>query len=124
MGREVPAYLSCMSDITDTAEIALSPAADARVTRIAEKHGKPAMLRLSVEGGGCAGFQYAFSLDDKHDDDTVMPQDGFDIVIDPMSSVYLMGMRVDYREDLSGAGFRFENPNATGTCGCGKSFTV
>ena len=81
-------------------------------------------LRLYVEGGGCAGFQYAFSLDNKHDDDTIMPQDGFDIVIDPMSSVYLMGMRVDYREDLSGAGFRFENPNATGTCGCGKSFTV
>ncbi len=81
-------------------------------------------LRLFVKGGGCAGFEYAFSFDTKQDDDTVVSQNGFDILIDPMSSVYLLGLQVDYTEDLNGAGFRFQNPNATGSCGCGKSFAV
>lgn len=106
--------------------ITLTESAVARVQEILERdpQAQGKALRLYVEGGGCAGFQYAFAFDDKHDDDTLLPQDGFEIVIDPMSSMYLTGMRIDYREDLSGAGFRFENPNATGTCGCGKSFTV
>ncbi len=81
-------------------------------------------LRLYVEGGGCAGFQYAFKFDDKRDDDNVLKQEGFEIVIDPMSQIYLAGVQVDYKEDLNGAGFKFSNPNATGSCGCGKSFTV
>ena len=81
-------------------------------------------LRLYVEGGGCAGFQYAFKFDDKREDDNVLKQEGFEIVIDPMSQIYLAGVQVDYTEDLNGAGFKFSNPNATGSCGCGKSFTV
>ena len=81
-------------------------------------------LRLYVEGGGCSGFQYAFKFDDKRDDDNVVKQEGFEIVIDPMSQIYLAGVQVDYTEDLNGAGFKFSNPNATGSCGCGKSFTV
>ena len=81
-------------------------------------------LRLYVEGGGCAGFQYGFKFDEQNGDDTVSAQDGFDVVIDPMSSMYLMGVRVDYSEDLNGAGFEFQNPNASGGCGCGKSFAV
>jgi len=81
-------------------------------------------LRLYVEGGGCAGFQYAFKFDEKHDDDNVLQQNGFEIVIDPMSQIYLAGVQVDYTEGLNGAGFKFSNPNATGSCGCGKSFTV
>ena len=81
-------------------------------------------LRLYVEGGGCAGFQYGFKFDARNDDDTVSPQDGFDVVIDPMSSMYLMGVEVDYTEDLNGAGFQFRHPNASGGCGCGKSFAV
>ena len=85
-------------------------------------HGKT--MRLYVEGGGCAGFQYAFAFDDKHDDDTVVAQDDVEVVIDPMSAVYLAGLQVDYTESLTGAGFRFSNPNASGSCGCGKSFNV
>jgi len=81
-------------------------------------------LRLSVQGGGCAGFEYAFSFDDKQGDDAVVEQDGLEIVIDPMSSIYLMGLQIDYTEDLSGASFRFKNPNSSGSCGCGKSFAV
>lgn len=81
-------------------------------------------LRLSVQGGGCAGFQYAFSFDEKQGDDAVVEQDGLEIVIDPMSSIYLMGLQIDYGEDLNGAGFRFQNPNSSGSCGCGKSFAV
>jgi iron-sulfur cluster insertion protein len=81
-------------------------------------------LRLSVQGGGCAGFQYAFSFDAQQGDDTVVEQDGLEIVIDPMSSIYLMGLQIDYTEDLNGAGFRFLNPNSSGSCGCGKSFAV
>lgn len=80
-------------------------------------------LRLSVEGGGCAGFQYGFTFDAKRDDDTVVPQAGFDLVIDPASAEYLQGVQIDYEESLQGAGFKIENPNARGgQCGCGKSF--
>jgi len=81
-------------------------------------------LRLYVQGGGCAGFQYAFAFDDKKDDDAVVQQDDVEVVVDPMSAVYLTGLQVDYTESLTGAGFRFSNPNATGSCGCGKSFSA
>jgi iron-sulfur cluster assembly accessory protein len=82
-------------------------------------------LRLFVEGGGCAGFQYGFTFDDKHDDDSVSQHDGFELAIDPMSATYLLGAQVDYIESLQGAGFKIENPNAGGgTCGCGKSFST
>jgi iron-sulfur cluster insertion protein len=106
--------------------ITLSDSAQERIKQILERdpQARGKALRLYVQGGGCAGFQYAFAFDDRHDDDAVVPQDGFEIVVDPMSAVYLMGLHIDYREDLSGAGFRFENPSATGSCGCGKSFTV
>jgi len=106
--------------------IDFSPSAVARVKELLatepSAHGKA--LRLYVEGGGCAGFQYGFKFDEQNGDDTVSTQDGFDVVIDPMSSMYLMGVRVDYAEDLNGAGFQFQNPNASGGCGCGKSFAV
>ncbi len=81
-------------------------------------------LRLYVEGGGCAGFQYGFKFDDPAGDDAVSQHDGFEVIIDPMSSMYLAGVQVDYSEDLNGAGFQFQNPNASGGCGCGKSFAV
>jgi iron-sulfur cluster assembly accessory protein len=80
-------------------------------------------LRLFVEGGGCAGFQYGFTFDAKRDDDTVVPHPGFDLVIDPGSAPHLQGVRIDYEESLQGAGFKIENPNASGGCGCGKSFS-
>jgi iron-sulfur cluster assembly accessory protein len=83
------------------------------------------VLRLFVEGGGCAGFQYGFAFDDKRDDDTMIPQPGFELAIDPGSAMYLMGVSIDYVESLQGAGFKIDNPNATGgSCGCGKSFSA
>jgi len=82
-------------------------------------------LRLFVEGGGCAGFSYAFSFDDKKEDDTVIPQPGFEVLIDPASAMYLAGASVDFVEGMEGAGFKIDNPNAGGGhCGCGKSFST
>jgi iron-sulfur cluster assembly accessory protein len=82
-------------------------------------------LRLFAEGGGCAGFQYGFTFDDKHEDDAVTQHEGFELAIDPMSASYLMGVKIDYVESLQGAGFKIENPNASGgSCGCGKSFST
>ena len=106
--------------------ITLTPNAVSRIRNILQNdpgaQGKA--LRLYVQGGGCAGFQYAFAFDNKKDDDAVVAQDGVEVVVDPMSAVYLTGMQVDYTESLTGAGFRFMNPNATGSCGCGKSFSA
>ena len=106
--------------------INFSPSAIERVKDLlaAEPAGDSKALRLYVEGGGCAGFQYGFKFDTQNGDDTLSSQDGFDVVVDPMSSMYLMGVRVDYTENLNGAGFEFQNPNASGGCGCGKSFAV
>jgi iron-sulfur cluster assembly accessory protein len=107
--------------------ITLTEVAQSRIRDIIqdtpEAQGKA--LRLFVEGGGCAGFQYGFTFDDKRDDDTVLVLQGFDLAIDPGSAMYLQGVTIDYEESLQGAGFKIENPNAGGgQCGCGKSFAV
>lgn len=81
-------------------------------------------LRVYVEGGGCAGFQYGLAFDEKRDDDEVVVEDGFEVVIDPMSQTYLEDCTVDYLDGLYGAGFKVNNPKAAGTCGCGSSFTL
>ncbi|GIW71382.1 MAG: iron-sulfur cluster insertion protein ErpA [Planctomycetota bacterium] len=81
-------------------------------------------LRVYVEGGGCAGFQYGLAFDDPRETDEVIPSEGFDIVVDPMSQTYLDGCSIDFVDGLYGSGFKIHNPNATGTCGCGHSFTV
>lgn len=105
--------------------ITLSPAAAARVAAIAARQGKPAVLRLAVEGGGCSGFQYRFALADGPDeDDSIAETDGVRLVIDPVSLELVAGCLVDYVESLGGAAFRVENPNATVGCGCGSSFAV
>ncbi|RME68891.1 MAG: iron-sulfur cluster insertion protein ErpA, partial [Alphaproteobacteria bacterium] len=78
-----------------------------------------------VLGGGCSGFQYKFDFDDKvADDDTVVERDGVALLVDSMSLLYLAGCEVDYVEDLIGASFRVNNPNASSSCGCGASFAV
>jgi iron-sulfur cluster insertion protein len=82
--------------------------------------GKP--LRIFVQGGGCSGFQYGFTFDEKKEGDTVMQTGGIEVVVDPQSAQYLKNCQVDYVEDFRGAGFSVTNPNATGGCGCGKSF--
>ena len=103
----------------------LSPSAAARVAVIAAKQGKPAILRLSVEGGGCSGFQYKFGLDDAAEgDDLVVEQGGVTLVVDPVSLDLVAGSVVDYVESLGGAAFKVENPNASAGCGCGSSFAV
>ncbi len=103
----------------------LSPSAAARVAAIAAKQGKPAILRLSVEGGGCSGFQYKFGLADAPDgDDLVIESDGATLVVDPVSLDLVAGSVVNYVESLGGAAFRVENPNASAGCGCGSSFAV
>ncbi len=81
-------------------------------------------LRIYVEGGGCSGFQYGFQFDDARDGDEIVEYGGFKLLIDPFSLNYLENTTVDYVDGLYGAGFRITNPNATGTCGCGNSFSV
>lgn len=103
----------------------LSPSAAARIAAIAEKQGKPAILRLSVEGGGCSGFQYQFGLADAPEaDDSVAETDGVRLVIDSVSLELVAGCTVDFVELLGGAAFRVENPQASAGCGCGSSFSV
>ena len=108
-----------------TQDIALTPAAAARVAAIAERQGKPAILRLSVEGGGCAGFQYRFGLADRIEgDDLAAVQDGVTLVVDEVSLDLVRGSAVDYVESLGGASFQVKNPQAASGCGCGTSFSV
>ena len=106
-------------------EITLTENAARRVASIAERQSKPAVLRLAVDGGGCAGFTYRFDLADGADaDDTVAETDGVKLVVDPMSLELVKGSAVDFVEDLGGAAFKVTNPNAQSGCGCGSSFSV
>lgn len=116
--RSKPTYLGRVS-------ITLTENAARRVAAIAERQGKPAMLRLSVDGGGCAGFTYKFALADGIDaDDTVAETGGVKLVVDPMSLELVQDSAVDFVEDLGGAAFKVQNPNASSGCGCGSSFSV
>lgn len=106
-------------------DIALSPAAAARVASIAQRQGKAAILRLAVDGGGCAGFTYRFGLADEIEaDDSKAVQDGVTLVVDPMSLDLVRGSTVDFVESLGGAAFQVTNPNAASGCGCGTSFSI
>jgi iron-sulfur cluster assembly accessory protein len=105
--------------------IELSPSAASRVRTIAERQGKPAVLRLTVEGGGCAGFQYRFGLaEGRQDGDFVSETDGVELLIDEMSLPLIEGSIVDFVSNLGGASFQVRNPNAASSCGCGTSFSV
>lgn len=81
-------------------------------------------LRVAVEGGGCSGFQYEIELDAPKDDDLVLTQDGETVVIDSVSLPFLAGATIDFTEELIGARFAIDNPNATSSCGCGTSFSM
>lgn len=105
--------------------VELTPSAAARVATIAAKQAKPAILRLSVEGGGCSGFQYKFGLADSVEgDDSIAERDGVRLIVDPVSLDLVSGAAVDYVESLGGSAFRVTNPNAASGCGCGSSFSV
>ena len=106
-------------------DIALTPAAAARVAAIATKQAKPAILRLSVEGGGCSGFQYKFGMAEGPDtDDLIAETDGVRLVVDPVSLDLVRGAQVDFVDNLGGAHFAVTNPNAASGCGCGTSFSI
>ena len=91
---------------------------------IREEDNPDLMLRVFVSGGGCSGFQYGFTFDEKVEDgDSSVENQGVTLVVDPMSVQFLMGAEIDYKEDLEGAQFVIRNPNASTTCGCGQSFT-
>ena len=106
-------------------EIILTQSAAKRIAWIAERQSRPAILRLAVDGGGCAGFTYKFELvDAQADDDAVAQTDGVKLVVDPVSLDLVRGSAVDFVEDLGGASFKVTNPNAASGCGCGSSFSV
>jgi iron-sulfur cluster assembly accessory protein len=105
-------------------DISLTSNAARRVAAIAERQSKPAILRLAVDGGGCAGFTYKFELAEQEDGDTMVETDGVRLVVDPVSLDLVRGSAVDFVEDLGGAAFKVTNPNAQSGCGCGSSFSV
>ncbi len=118
-----------MGDSSDTVEertLSLSASAAKRVAWLLEQEAQPGlMLRVSVSGGGCSGFQYGFSLDDTvNPDDRTFERDGVTAVIDEVSLELLAGSEIDYVEELVGASFQVKNPNAASSCGCGASFSI
>lgn len=121
-GDRQSSYLNVMNT---AASMELTPSAAARVAAIAGKQGKPAILRLAVEGGGCSGFQYRFGLAEAvESDDLKIEAAGATLVVDPISLELVRGGSVDYVESLGGAAFKVTNPNAASGCGCGSSFSI
>ncbi len=105
--------------------VTLSDRAAKRIAEILSGETAPKMLRVSVSGGGCSGFQYGFELDAKQlDDDLVLEKLGATVLIDSVSLMYLEGSEIDFVDDLIGAAFQVNNPNATASCGCGTSFSI
>ncbi len=96
----------------------------ARLAEIAEATGDARPLRVAVEGGGCSGFQYDIRLDDPAADDLVLEKDGLRVLVDAVSLPFLQNAVIDFSEELIGARFVIQNPNATSSCGCGTSFSV
>lgn len=106
-------------------DISLTPAAAERVTLVAGRQGKPSRLRVQVDGGGCAGFQYRFALADTPSaDDTEVMSNGVGLVIDSMSLPFVEGAVIDFVETLKGASFEIRNPLAHSSCSCGTSFSL
>lgn len=113
-GTEAPAPV----DFTDSAATKVKEL-------IEEENNDELKLRVFIQGGGCSGFQYGFTFEeDQQGDDMAVEKGGVTLLIDPMSLQYLLGAKIDYKEDLEGARFIIQNPNATTTCGCGSSFSA
>ncbi|MBI3678288.1 MAG: iron-sulfur cluster insertion protein ErpA [Proteobacteria bacterium] len=105
--------------------VRVSARAAKRIAEILKAEPAPVMLRVAVTGGGCSGFQYNFALDDaRADDDLVIERDGAVVLVDAVSLDFLKGAEIDFVDDLIGAAFKVNNPNATSSCGCGTSFSV
>ncbi|MAK83737.1 iron-sulfur cluster insertion protein ErpA [Phenylobacterium sp.] len=108
-----------------TLDLTLSAAAAERLKAISQAQGKPIMLRIAVEGGGCSGFQYQLDLVDAAEpDDLRIERDGAAALVDEMSLVMLKGSEIDFVDELVGAEFKIRNPNAKSSCGCGVSFSI
>lgn len=106
--------------------VLLSESAARRIAALkAQEHAENAFLRIAVSGGGCSGFQYGFSFDDRqNDDDVVFERDGVGVVVDAVSLDLIAGAEIDFVEDMMGAAFQVKNPNAASSCGCGNSFSI
>jgi iron-sulfur cluster assembly accessory protein len=117
--------MEIMDSATDTGSpVAVSARAAKQIVRILKEEPAGTMLRLAVIGGGCSGFQYNFTLDDaRMDDDLVIERDGATVLVDPVSLDFLKGAELDYSNDMIGAAFKVNNPNASSSCGCGTSFS-
>ncbi|MDP1643167.1 MAG: iron-sulfur cluster insertion protein ErpA [Phenylobacterium sp.] len=108
-----------------TRDLTLSASAAERLKAISQAQGKPIMLRIAVEGGGCSGFQYQLNLVDAAEpDDLRIERDGAAALVDEMSLVMLKGSEIDFVDELVGAEFKIRNPNAKSSCGCGVSFSI
>jgi iron-sulfur cluster assembly protein len=106
--------------------VAVTERAQREIRSIFEKEGRgPGFgLRLAVIGGGCSGLSYEMEFSEPRADDRVIEYDGFNVLLDPKSTIYLKGVTLDFKDGLQGRGFVFANPNASNTCGCGESFSV
>ncbi|MEQ8825131.1 MAG: iron-sulfur cluster insertion protein ErpA [Filomicrobium sp.] len=108
-----------------TDSVVLTENAARRITEIVADEPQNKLLRVSVEGGGCSGFQYKFDLvADRADDDIVLERNGATVLIDPVSLGFLSGSEIDFVDELIGASFQIRNPNASASCGCGTSFSM
>jgi iron-sulfur cluster assembly accessory protein len=106
-------------------QVTISDSAARRISEILKGEPAGAMLRVSVEGGGCSGFQYKFDIERaRADDDLVLTRDAAVVLIDPVSVNYMAGSEIDFVDDLIGQSFKINNPNATANCGCGTSFSL
>ena len=109
---------------TPATPVKLTDNAVSKLAALLAEEGEPQALRIAVTGGGCSGFQYALGFDtEQHADDLVFEQGGVKVLVDEVSAEYLSGAQVDFQDGLNGKGFAIENPNSTGSCGCGQSFS-
>ena len=109
----------------DTKAITVSDRAAKRIAQIVASEQENSMLRVSVEGGGCSGFQYKFELVSAREaDDLAIEKGGVLVLVDPVSQMYMEGSEIDFSDELIGAAFKINNPNATASCGCGTSFSL
>jgi iron-sulfur cluster assembly accessory protein len=107
------------------AGISLTDRAARRINEIMSAEPAGSMLRISVNGGGCSGFQYAFDVDSiRQDEDLIIEKDGATVIVDEVSIQYIDGSVIDFVDDLIGQSFKIENPHATASCGCGTSFSL
>ena len=116
-----------MESVESEVQVIFTEAAAIKVQALIDEEEKvnELMLRVFIQGGGCSGFQYGFTFDEKETEgDTVVTKKGVKLLIDPMSFQYLTGSEIDYTEGLEGSQFVIRNPNASTTCGCGSSFSV